>query len=545
MKKDEGNQRENQLMGTLWYGGTIYTMKEKGETIEAIYTENGEIIESGHLLTLKEKYEKSIMEYQNLNGNVMFPGFVDSHLHIIGHGEKIIHLDLSKMTSPEQVLTAVKERIHLLDDGVWLIGEGWNENQWEDLRVINKTELDEITTNHPIMLTRVCRHAIIANSKAMELANVDNEVMDPQGGKVIRDKSGELTGYFLDNAQDLIKQAIPDISKKELRNLVTTSVDDLLRLGLVGGHSEDLAYYGADSFQKTWQAFHAGIDGVTRKFRAHLLVHHEVIEDMDEQGLGYGSGNKYVSLGAMKIFSDGALGGRTAWLQEPYSDDKTNHGIAIHRPESLEILIKRARQLKMPIAVHAIGDQAILTVAKLLAKYPLKNGRRDRIIHALVINPSVIKALKQINVVLDIQPTFVASDFPWVIERLGKVRADNSYPWKTFLQEGIPCAAGSDAPIEEVNPLLGIEAFVLRKSSLDGAIYNEKEQLSIYEAVSLYTKGSAFVINHEQDRGIIAPGYVADFTIFDQDLFKVEKESIRHIKVEKTVVDGTIVYQRK
>ncbi|WP_117170574.1 amidohydrolase [Paraliobacillus sediminis] len=532
-------------MGTLWYGGTIYTMKEEGEIVEAIYTENGEIIAGDQIHILKEKYAMFITDYQDLKGNVMFPGFVDSHLHIIGHGEKIIHLDLSKMTSPEQVLVAVKERIHVLDEGVWLIGEGWNENQWEDPRVINKTELDEITTNHPIMLTRVCRHAIIANSKAMELANVDKEVMDPQGGKVIRDKSGELTGYFLDNAQDMVKQAIPDISEKELRNLVTTSVDDLLRLGLVGGHSEDLAYYGVDSFQKTWQAFHAGIDGMARKFRAHLLVHHEVIEDMDEQGLGYGSGNKYVSLGAMKIFSDGALGGRTAWLQEAYSDDKTNYGIAIHRSENIEILIKRARQLEMPIAVHAIGDQAILTIAKLLAKFPLKNARRDRIIHSLVINPGVINALKQINVVLDIQPTFVASDFPWVIERLGKVRANNSYPWKTFLQEGIPCAAGSDAPIEEVDPLLGIEAFVLRKSSLDGAIYNEKEQLSIYEAVSLYTKGSAYVINHEHDRGIIASGYVADFTIFDQDLFKVDKESIRNIKVEKTVVDGTIVYQRK
>ncbi|WP_112181621.1 MULTISPECIES: amidohydrolase [Paraliobacillus] len=532
-------------MGTLWYGGTIYTMREIGETVEAIYTENGYIIESGHLHKLKEKYEKAIKEYQDLKGNVMFPGFVDSHLHIIGHGEKIVHLDLSKMTSPEQVLFAVKDRIKGLSNGSWLIGEGWNENQWEDPRVIHKTELDEITTNHPIMLTRVCRHAIIANSNAIELANVNKEAMDPQGGKIVRDKSGELTGYFLDNAQDLVKQAIPDISTKELRDLVTTSVDDLLRLGLVGGHSEDLAYYGADSFDKTWQAFHAGIDGITRKFRAHLLVHHEVIEDMYEQGLAYGSGNDYVSLGAMKIFSDGALGGRTAWLQEAYSDDTSNYGIAIHRPESLEVLIKRARQLEMPIAVHAIGDQAILTIARLLAKYPLKNNRKDRIIHSLVINPNVIKALKQINVVLDIQPTFVSSDFPWVIERLGAIRANNSYPWKTFLQEEIPCAAGSDAPIEEVDPLLGIEAFVLRKSSLDGRIYNEKEQLSVYEAVSLYTKGSAYVIDHEQDRGMILPGYVADFTVFDQDLFKIEKESIHTSKVQKTVVDGTIMYQRK
>lgn len=530
-------------MGILWYGGKIYTMKEIGDEVEAVYTEEGNIIATGQLDKLKEKYQKSITEYQNLQGSVMFPGFVDSHLHIIGHGEKIVHLDLSKMTSPEEVLLAVRKRISNLDTGEWLIGEGWNENQWEDPRVIHKAELDEITTDHPVMLTRVCRHAIIANTKAIKLANIKEETTDPQGGKIIHDQSGALTGYFLDNAQDLVKQIIPDISKKELANLVTTSIDDLLRLGLVGGHSEDLAYYGSDSFNKTWQAFHNGIEGINRKFRAHLLVHHEVIDDVEKAGLGYGDGNKFVSLGAMKIFSDGALGGRTAWLQKPYSDDKENVGIPIHTKENLESLIKRARQLEMPVAVHAIGDQAILTIATLLAKYPLENDRKDRIIHSLIINPDVLQALKKINVVLDIQPTFVSSDFPWVIERIGDERVETSYPWKTFLQEGIACAAGSDAPIEEVDPLLGIEAFVLRKSNLDGLIYNEKEQLSVYEAISLYTKGSAYVINHAHDRGMIIPGYVADFTIFDKDLFKVEKECIRNIKVKMTVVDGTIMYQ--
>ncbi|GGM26508.1 putative amidohydrolase YtcJ [Paraliobacillus quinghaiensis] len=531
-------------MGTLWFGGTIYTMKEENEKVEAIYTENGIIVATGNLNELKEKYNERIVTNHDLQGTVLFPGFVDSHLHIIGHGEKIVHLDLSKMMHADEVLYALERRLETLSEGEWLIGEGWNENQWDDPRVIDKSELDEITEKHPVMLTRVCRHAIIANSKAIQLANITEETLDPQGGKIVRDENGALTGYFLDNAQDLIKQAIPDVSKNDLTKLVTTSVDDLLRLGLVGGHSEDLAYYGENSFNKTWEAFHKAIEGKNRKFRAHLLVHHEVIEDMEKRGLGYGSGTNYVTLGAMKIFSDGALGGRTAWLQAPYSDDPGNVGIPIHTEENLESLVIRARQLEMPIAVHAIGDQAILTVANLLYKYPLKNERRDRIIHAQIVDEAVLQALKKTNAVLDIQPSFVASDFPWVIERIGKERVKTSYPWKTFLQEDIPCAAGSDAPIEEVNPLLGIEAFVLRKSSLNGKIYNEKEQLSVFEAVSLYTEGSAYVIGHEHDRGLIEPGYVADFTIFDQDLFKVKKESIRDVNVVMTVVDESIMFEQ-
>ncbi|UFT98036.1 amidohydrolase [Radiobacillus kanasensis] len=530
-------------MGVLWYGGTFYSMEKEGDKMDAVFTSNGVIQAVGTERSLRETYKNQITEEHNIKGATAYPGFVDSHLHIIGHGEKLTHLDLSPMKSAEEVLAALEDRVQTMQKGEWLVGEGWNENQWEHPRILSKIELDEVAPDQPMILTRVCRHAILANSKAIQLAGIHKDTPDPQGGLIERNDNGEETGFFLDTAQDIIKKVVPEVSEEYLKNLVEKSVDDLTRLGLVGGHTEDLNYYGG--YKKTYQAFKRGINGKQRKFRAHLLIHHGVFDEVMEDGLDYGDGTGFIELGAMKIFSDGALGGRTAWLSEPYVDEPGNYGIPIHSDEELEVLVKKAREKDMPVAVHAIGDKAAITIARLIEKYPLHKNRRDRIIHAQIVNSELLDILKRVPVVLDIQPTFVASDFPWVIERVGLERAKQSYPWKTFLEFGIPCAGGSDAPIESVNPLLGIQAAVLRQSSMDGKTYNEDQCLTLYEAISLYTKGSAFAISKENQMGKIAPGYVADFTILEEDLSQVEPSAISQVKVMKTVIDEDVVYQTK
>ncbi|KAB8138268.1 amidohydrolase [Gracilibacillus oryzae] len=528
-------------MGTLWYGGKIYTMKQVDDLVEAVYTEKGKIIATGSLAELKTNYRDKIKQINDLKENIMYPGFVDSHLHIIGHGEKLLRVDLSMMESAEQVLDAIAKKVKELNKDEWLIADGWNENQWQDKRIIDKRELDQLTSDNPVMLTRICRHAVIVNSKALELANITAASKDPQGGRIIRYENGEPTGYLLDQAQELVKNIVPAVSQEKLEKTTETAIKDLLSKGLVGGHTEDLAYYSG--FSSTLEAFRSILPHKF-KFRAHLLVHHNVFHDMISAGYRYGDGGDYTTLGAMKVFSDGALGGRTAWLSEPYEDDPENAGIPIHSEVMLERLIQQAREFNHPIAVHAIGDMAVWQVANLLKKYPLTNHYRDRIIHAQIVNKEVIELLKEIDVVLDIQPTFVTSDFPWVIERIGEKRAEQSYPWKTFLNENIACAAGSDAPIEEVSPLNGIKAFVTRKSSIDGNTYGESEQLSVYEAISLYTKGSAYVINHEHDRGIIEKDYVADFTILTEDLFSIEPDRIDQVEVAGTVVAGEWMYKK-
>lgn len=533
-----------EAMGTLWFGGPIYTMEREDVVVDAVFTEEHQIVAIGTYEYLYHTYFNQIDEAINLNGKTMLPGFVDSHLHIIWHGEKLLRLDLSQMQSAEEVLEALFNRATNLSEGEWLVGEGWNENHWDEPLIIHKTALDEIVPHNPVMLSRVCRHAILANSKAIELAGIDtaNKTANPKGGVIERDDDEETTGYFLDTAQELIKQAMPTVSQAYLEQVISIAIDDLLSKGLVGGHSEDLNYFGG--FDKTFGAFKHVLDGKEKIFKAHLLVHHEVMEDMIHAGLGYLKGPRYAELGAVKIFSDGALGGRTAWLSTDYADDIGNRGFAIHSIPELEELVARARVYQLPVAVHAIGDQAVLEIASILSKYPLATNARDRIIHGQILNKQAFELLKELPAVVDIQPTFVASDFPWVIDRLGQKRLDLAYAWKSMLQHGIHCAGGSDAPIEKVDPLLGIQAAVIRKSSFDGKTYLPKEALTIFEAVQLYTTGSAYVINQENSRGLIAEGYHADFTILEKDIFQVNPNEIHEIDVAMTVIDGKIVYDK-
>lgn len=529
-------------MGKLWYGGTIYTMRKEGETAEAVFSDQGKIVEIGTKSYLEQKYKNRMDEQINLRGGVMYPGFVDSHLHIIGHGERLLRLDLAYVQSPEELLEKLKEKDQQLPSGEWLIGEGFNENQWDQPRIIHRKEIDQVCPDRPVVLTRVCRHALIANSKAMKLAGVTPETSDPQGGLIDRDQHGSPTGFFLDRAQEMIKNAMPEVTEQYLQKAIKVAVDDLVKHGIVGGHSEDLNYYGG--FDRTYGAFTSTIDGKSRKFRAHLLVHHEVIDDMEKARLGFKQGTGWVELGAMKIFADGALGGRTAWLSSPYEDEPDQFGVAIHTQEGFKHLIKKARAKGLPVAVHAIGDQAVDTIINLIEKYPVPEGKRDRIIHAQILREDLYEKMKKLNLVADIQPTFVTSDFPWVLDRIGKDRSEHAYPWKRLLDHGIICAGGSDAPIEEINPLKGIEAAVVRRSEHDGQIYGKSQQLTPFEAISLYTRGSASAIGNEEEQGMIDRGFLADFTVLDRDLFRINPEKISKTKVTMTVIDETIVYQK-
>ncbi|TFB25049.1 amidohydrolase [Filobacillus milosensis] len=528
-------------MGKLWYGGMVYTMTKENETVEAIFTENGTILDIGKLDELKNKYSEQIDEEITFKGTLL-PGFIDSHLHIIGHGEKLLRLDLSEVFSRKEVIQKVKKAANNIKDHQWLIGEGFNENNWDNPVLIHRHELDEISGGKPVVLTRVCRHALVANTRAIELAGLNEQTEDVPGGVIERNHEGELTGVFHDQAQELIKNYMPTPDLSFLKKAVETSVKDLLSQGIVSGHSEDLSYYG--SFEQTYDAFKQIIPG-RQKFRAHLLVHHLVVDDLHSAGHDPGKQDDWLEFGAMKLFVDGALGGRTALLSEPYEDDPTTNGVSIHTDEGLEALVKKARQYNMPIAAHAIGDQAAEDIVRLIEKYPPPKGMKDRIIHAQIMRPDLIKRIKELPLILDIQPLFVASDFPWVIDRVGEKRAKESYPWNTYLKEDILCGGGSDAPIEVVDPMVSIDAAVNRISSYDGQTHNESESLSVFDAIQLYTVNPAKIIGKEHIQGQIKPGYYADFVILNKNPFEINKNELKEIKVKQTIVNEEIVFEQK
>ncbi|ABY45632.1 amidohydrolase [Bacillus mycoides] len=520
-------------MGEIWYGGTIYTMREENEKVEAIYVENGVIVHIGNKEELESRYSE--VKLCDLKGKTMIPGLVDSHMHLIGHGERLLRLDLSNCKSYSEVLTLVQKRVEEAPEGSWIIGEGWNENNFTDTKQVHVRDLDEISKEHPILLKRVCRHVTWVNSYILQEANITEATQDPKGGKIGRDSLNKLTGLLYEQGQELIKHVQPEIDGVYLQSALQTAISDCWQYGLVGGHTEDLNYYGG--FQKTYNAFSNVIKEM--RFKAHLLVHHEVANERNEY-----ENEHYIEFGAMKIFSDGSFGGRTALLSEPYEDAKETNGVAIFSREELAGLVKKARDLHMPVAIHTIGDLSLEYVIDALELHPPAEGLRDRIIHCQLAREELIERMKHLPAIIDIQPVFVSSDFPSVIEKLGERRLRYAYAWKTLLGAGLHCNGGSDAPIEQVNPFLGIYSAVTRRSFIDGVCYMPEERLTVYEAVSLFTTGSAYAIGKEAKRGKIAKGYEADFTILDRNIFEIEAEEIKEVQAEMTVVVGKIVYRK-
>ena len=529
-------------MGKCWWNGTIYTMEYEGHTVEAVYTEQGTIVTTGSKEYIEDSFEGHIDEWIDLQGATMFPGFVDSHMHLIGYGETFLKLDLSMLNSREEALQAVADRVGMMPIGTWIIAEGWNENRWLNTDPITRELLDRISPNHPVILRRICRHVLVANTLAIQAAQMNEMQMSPDEDAIGRLKVGAHDGIYKDTAQDVILNAIPEVTVAYLEEALMLGIQHAWRQGLVGGHTEDLSYYGSCS--NTLRAFQNVIHGGNMMFRAHLLVHHLVVDEWKDAEPTLVTQSPFLEFGAMKIFADGALGGRTALLSSMYADDPNTNGKAIHTDEELNQWVRKARLFGLSIAVHAIGDLAADKVLEVLERHPTVDGTRDRLIHGQVLSQDSMERMKRLPIVIDIQPTFVVSDFPWVMERVGLESNLYLYAWKTMLTNGLHCAGGSDAPIENASPLLGIYAAITRVNPEDSTqtVYQPEERLSLFEAISLYTLGSAYASGHEQSQGVIKEGYHADFTILNMDPFLHKPNKLLEDCIEMTVIAETIVY---
>ena len=523
-------------MKTLWHNGTLYTMEHEGDRVDALLTENGNIVSVGTYAELKKRADKEI----NLEGAVLYPGFVDSHMHMIGHGGKLLSLDLSKAGSAEDMMDMLRGAHQELGEDEWFIGEGWNENNFPDKKIVTRHELDQVTDS-PMVLKRTCRHAVLVNSKALELAGITKDTPNPADGEIVRDEHGEPTGYLHEGAQDMVLSLIAEPTEESLTRALQKSVDDLLSLGLTGAVTDDLWYYG--DYANPLQAF-KNVIGEQKKFRAHLLRRSPVFEQLMEDEATYNE--PWIEPGAMKFFIDGALGGKTALLSKPYSDAPETTGMAVITDEEIDKLVALARRHEEAIAVHVIGDAAAEKALDAIEKHPAPEGKYDRLIHVNVLRDDLVDRMEKLPVVLDLQPVFVSSDFPWVMDRLGEDRLDWAYAWKKLLDRGFICGGGSDAPVEEVDPLLGIYAATTRrKPGEKHEGYLPSEKLSRFEAVGLFTTGSAASIGKATVRGKLAVGFDADFTVLDRDLFEVGNEEIVNAKVIMTVVAGEIGYKSR
>lgn len=520
-------------MTTIWFNALFYTMQNEGHTIDALLTKDGKIIATGSYDELKGQADKQI----DLNGAFVYPGFIDNHMHIIGQGEKLLRLDLSDTTSSEEMMERLLNAYKGLPEDEWFIGEGWDENVFPDKKIFTRYELDAVT-NSPMLLKRTCWHAAIVNSKALELAGITKDTPDPEDGVIERDENGEPTGLLKEGAMQRVLQLLPNPTVDYVTKALETSVDHLLSVGLTGVVTDDLGYYG--QYETPLTAFNTVLGG-DRKFRAHLLRHFSVFAELMEDQAFYNT--PWVEPGEMKFFIDGAFGGSTALLSEPYADQPDNVGTAVLTDEELENHVKLARHYGEAVAIHMIGDLAVEKALDVIEKYPAPVGKKDRFIHVILLRDDLVERMQKLPIVLDIQPAFVPSDFPWIGDRLGMDRLEWAYAWKKLLAKGFICGGGSDAPIEDPNPLLGIHAAITRRLPIEQHEgYLPDEKLTRFEAVQLFTSGAAATIDKADSRGLLSIGFDADFTVLKEDIFTVAVDRITEVKVAKTIVAGEVMY---
>lgn len=515
-------------MKTLYYNGLIYTMDSEGETTESVMVEKGMVAKTGAFEALENEADIKV----DLGGQTMLPALTDTHMHLVMLGKKLKSLALHHVDD----LTEMKHLINEFSSAhKWNLILGYDENNLADQYRMKRWELDELT-DKPTLVTRVCHHAGIVNTEALEHLGIDKNIEDPEGGYFERDGEGELTGWVYDTAFNQIRDQTVDDNVESLSSDIETAVEHLYKFGVAGAHTEDMSNYGP--YEVPLKAYLETLGPDRLKFRVNLLRNETVYDQMVEDDPVYI--DDWVEEDAMKIFADGAFGGKTALVKEPYAGTD-DHGLQIHSRETLERMVKNARENDDAVAVHMIGDAACELVLDTIEKHPAPQGARDRLIHCSLLSESLIDRMAALPVICDIQPTFLTSDMPWVEEFIGSERTKFLYPFKTMVDKGLVLGGSSDAPIEDANPLLGIQALVTRRG--DTGVYNESEIVSRFEAFKMYTVNAAEIVNKDDIAGKIMPGCYADFAIFDRDVMRIEANELSETKVTQTVISGDTVYQ--
>ncbi len=518
--------------------GIIYSMAKKGENFEAFAIRDGRIVAVG---TNEEIMKIEAAETIDLKLKTVLPGFIDTHQHVLSYTEGLQAVNLRECKSYEEVRKKLEDRAKITPEGKWIKGTSFNHEQWENPVLPTRKDLDDITTKHPILISRYCMHVHVANSPALKAGGISRDFIPTAENSVEIDEKGEPTGVLWENSVTPILNAIP--------NPLPTFEDKKEAVRKV---CEDMSSYGITGVTPIQGKFCDAIEniGIYQDLEKEGRLPVRVYVSFDEFppfGMKSGFGNEMVKYGFYKIYSDGSLGSRAAKLFEPYSDMPEKTGVLNYTQEQITEMVREAYGKDLQIAIHAIGDKGLDIALKAIEEVYYANpkpNQRFRIIHVMVVNKDLIERMKKLPMVLDIQPKFVSSNVKWSEERLGKERAKLAYPWRTLLNEGFIITGSSDCPVEPYNPFLGIYGIVTRKD-LEG--YPEQgwyaeQRVTVYEAIEMYTKNAAYASFEEDLKGTISTGKLADFIILDRNPFDIAPDELKSVKVERTFLGGKEVF---
>ena len=526
----------------LLVNGKIYTVDGKNMIVEAVYIRNGRIAATGKT----EKILRSATpgtQVVDLKGRTVFPGFIDSHGHMMSLGMNMLNPDLSKTRSYLDLVSQAANEVAKRKPGEWIIGSGWDQNKWVDKRIPYNTELNARTRDNPVMLTRIDGHACLVNAAALELAGITIDTPDPDGGRIVRAPDGTPTGMLIDRAVNLVASVVPEPDEAQRRRALRLALNHCTSVGLTTVHDA-----GVD--QGTLDLYRDMIDNGTFNFRVYAML--SAGTDAGEAFLSekplIGYGQDQLTVRSVKVMADGALGSRGAALFEPYSDEAGNSGLIISDFDTIKRIADRALQQGYQVAAHAIGDRAnniVLRAYEASLKENKTRNHRFRVEHAQILRNSDIDTMAKLNVIASIQATHATSDMYWVIDRIGKERVNRAYSWRTLLSKHVRIANGSDFPVESANPLWGFYAAVTRanhRGQPEGG-WRKDQKLTREEALRSFTIDGAYAAFEENIKGSIEVGKWADLVVLSKDIMTVPAQEILQTRVLITLVGGNTVFR--
>lgn len=543
-------------MKTLFKNGNIHTMDEAVSTAEAFVVEDNKFVFVGTESGARDYLKQNNDDYNevDLGGQLVLPGFNDSHMHFIHYAKSMRSVNLVGTKSINEIRERLKESLKNREpnDTSWFEGEGWNHDYFTDeKRFPTKFDLDDITGEVPTLIMRACFHIGALNSAAMKLVGLNKETAAKYGNLAETLPNGEPNGVIKENLLDTIKANISTLNLDVLKTIIYDAQYKALAQGLTSVQSDDIGYTQNSDYDSLFRAFREMDESGNLNIRIGeqcLLQKTSEIQAFFDKGYNYGYGNDKYRVNCIKLLSDGSLGARTAALRKPYNDDPSTKGIETFTQDELNELVLLAHKNDCPVAIHGIGDRAIemsLDAIEYAQKMAPGHNPRHGIVHCQITDEELLNRFKKLEVLAFIQPIFIDYDMNIVRDRVGDKLADTSYAWKTMVNKDIHASFGTDCPVESFNTMPNIYSAVARKniSGDEKKTYLPNEIMSMDEALKAYTIEGAYASGEENIKGSISIGKLADFILLDKDLYNLSSdEEILDTNVVKTFVGGKLVY---
>jgi predicted amidohydrolase YtcJ len=546
---------EDSQADMLLHNGVIYTLSEEQPFVDALAIKDGDIIAVG---TKEEVFQLQgdSSKVVDLEGAFAMPGFIEGHGHFSGLGKSLIELNFLKVKSWDEVVDMVAEAAKTAEPGAWITGRGWHQEKWvaspepSILGYPFHYQLSEVSPDNPVMLRHASGHSLFANAKAMELAGVNVETPDPAGGEIVRDASGAAIGVFEERAMNMVMEAYKSYEESLSKEAVDAkwykgielAEEECLRKGVTSFQDAGSKYFEISRYNEMAAAGELDL-------RLWVMLRHPYEEMKDNmQGLPIiDAGDRFFSCRAIKSEVDGALGAYGAWLLKAYRDKKGFTGQNTTPISDVKSIAALAMEHDMQMCVHAIGDRANRVVLNIYEEqfntHPDKKDLRWRIEHAQHLDTADIPRFREMQVIASMQGIHCTSDAPFVEKRLGEERSRlGAYPWRSLLDAGVTIANGTDAPVEDVDPIECFYASVTRKRADNGFEFFPQQRMTREEAIYSYTLGNAYAAFEEDYKGSLETGKVADIVVLSNNLLKCSDEEILETRVLKTIVDGEIKY---